>query len=113
MAALLITAVVLVAVYVSALMLQDTVYYRFSAYVTSAYYIALTVLLVAFVFVNKGISNDVPVREQLSDSMTNEEKDDFIREVMECRRRARPLLIPLIPLALIVGFDILYVLLFY
>jgi len=110
--ALLATAIAMVAVYVAGRILQDTEYYRFSIGVTMVYYMALPALIVVFVLINKGISNDVPTREQLSDSMSKAEKDAFIEEVKDCRRRARPLLIPIIPLALIVGFDILFEFLF-
>lgn len=106
--ALLVAAVVLIAVYIAGWILQDTEYYIFTQWVIMIYYLALPLLIVVFVLLNKGISNDIPTREQLSDSMTNEEKDAFIEDVKSCRRRARPLLIPIIPLALIVGFDILF-----
>lgn len=105
--ALLIVAAVLLGVYITGWTLQDTAYFVFTQWVTMIYYLALPLLIVVFVLLNKGISNDIPTREQLSDSMTDEEKDAFIADVKACRRRSRPLLIPIIPLALIVGFDIL------
>lgn len=105
--ALLAAAVVLIGIYAAGWMLQDTKHYTFFQWVIMVYYTALPLLIVVFVLLNRGISNDVPTREQLTDDMTNEEKDAFIEEVKACRRRSRPLLIPIIPLSLIVGFDIL------
>lgn len=110
--ALLAVAAVLVAVYAAGWILQDTRYYVFTQWVIMIYYLALPLLIVAFVLLNKGISNDVPTREQLSDDMSDAEKDAFIEDVKACRRRSRPLLIPIIPLAFIVGFDIIFNFLF-
>ncbi len=110
--ALLAVGLVLLSVYGASFFLRDSEYYEFSVGVTMIYYTALPLLIVLFVLLNRGISNDIPKKDQLSDSMTSEEKDAFIREIKECRDRARPLLILIIPLALIVGFDILHGFLF-
>ncbi len=110
--ALLGAAVILIGVYIAGWIVQDTEYYAFSQWVIMVYYLALPLLLTVFVLLNRGLSNDLPTRDQLADSMTDEEKDAFIQEIKDCRRRSRPLLIPIIPLALIVGFDILFNFLF-
>lgn len=92
--------------------MRDTQYMAVSVWITMGYYMLLPLLIIVFVLINRGISNDIPTREQLTDEMTDSEKDSFIREIKACRRRSRPLLIPIIPLSVIVGFDLIYYYLF-
>ncbi|MBQ8696236.1 MAG: hypothetical protein IJ519_00820 [Clostridia bacterium] len=110
--ALAVSAIVLLGGYVAAWAMQDSEYMAFSVWITMAYYTALPLLIIIFVILNRGISNDIPTREQLPEDMSEDEKDAFIEEIKACRRRSRPWLIPIIPLALIVGFDIIFYYLF-
>ena len=71
-----------------------------------------TVLAVIFVFINGGISNDVPTREQLSDEMTVAEKDEFIEFVKSRRKKAKKILVYLIPFIFTLFFDTIYLFLF-
>ena len=105
--ALLGVSVVLVAVYIASIALRDTCFYGFSMGVTVIYYLALPALILAFVILNHGLSGDVPTREQLSDGLSDAEKDAFILRVQGWRRRSRPLLVPIIPLAVIVAVDLI------
>ena len=72
----------------------------------------LGVLLLAFIMVNRGVSTDIPTPDQLSASKSAAEKEAFIDEISRRRKRARPLLYMIFPLVFIVGFDMVYTLLF-
>lgn len=97
----------LLGVYISALSLGVTEYYRISLAVIAIYYMALAVLFTVYIIINRGISNDIPTPEQLSNDMSDEEKRDFIEDVRRRRDRARPLIYFIMPLTVIVGFDII------
>lgn len=98
--------------YLAAWLLQDTRFYPFSIAVEVLYYVLLVVLLLAFVVVNRGISNDIPTPEQLSDELTETEKQEFIASVKASRQKARPIAYAVFPLLFIVGFDIVYTMFF-
>lgn len=98
--------------YLAAWALQDTRFYPFSIAVEVIYYLLLAVLLIAFVAVNRGISNDIPTPDQLSDELSDAEKQDFIESVKACREKARPIAYAVFPLLFIVGFDIVYTMFF-
>ena len=79
---------------------------------TIVYAVILTVLGVAFVFVNGGISSDIPTKEQLVDTMSDKEKEEFIAFVKQRRAKAKKILIYLIPFVFTLLLDTLYLLLF-
>lgn len=76
--------------------------------VVVSYVIATTILAAAFIIMNKGISNDIPTKEQLSDNMSNEEKEMFISDLIESKRKAKKILLVLIPLIFTLLFDMIY-----
>ena len=76
--------------------------------VVVTYVIATTILAVAFIIMNKGVSNDIPTKEQLRDDMSDEEKEKFIADLTESRKKAKKLLLVLIPLIFTLLFDMLY-----
>lgn len=71
-----------------------------------------TVLAVIFVFINGGISNDIPTKEQLSDELTDKEKEEFIEFIKNRRKKAKRILLYLIPFIFTLLFDTLYLFLF-
>ena len=76
-------------------------------------YVAITTVLAAvFFIINRGASNDIPTKEQLNDSMTTEEKEKFIDELIKARKKAKKLLPWLIPFIFTLLFDMLYLLFF-
>ena len=79
---------------------------------TIVYAVILTLLGVAFVFVNGGISSDIPTKEQLVDTMSDKEKEEFIAFVKQRRAKAKKILIYLIPFVFTLLLDTLYLLLF-
>ncbi|MBQ4117117.1 MAG: hypothetical protein IJD37_07050 [Clostridia bacterium] len=76
--------------------------------VVVTYVIATTVLAAAFIIMNRGISNDIPTKEQLNDNMSDEEKEKFIADLIESRKKAKKILLVLIPLIFTLLFDMLY-----
>ena len=108
MMVLFLSCVTFLGIYLAAWILQDTRYYYFSIAVEVIYYLLLAALILAFVTINRGISNDIPRPDQLSDELTQEQKQDFIADIKACRARARPLAYVIFPLLFIVGFDIIY-----
>ncbi len=78
--------------------------------VVVTYVIATSVLAAAFIIMNRGVSNDIPTKEQLRDDMTDEEKEKFIESLIASRKRAKKLLLVLIPLIFTLLFDMLYLL---
>lgn len=76
--------------------------------VVVTYVIATTVLASAFIIMNRGVSNDIPTKEQLNDDMSDEEKEKFIADLIESRKKAKKILLVLIPLIFTLLFDMLY-----
>lgn len=64
-------------------------------------------LFVAYFAMNKGLVS-IPEREQLSDSMTEKEKDEFLAEVKANKKRSEPILLIFIAMLLTVLCDSVY-----
>lgn len=109
---LLLSCALFVTLYFTGWHFHDTKFYPFSIAVEIGLYVLLGVLLLAFIMVNRGVSTDIPTPDQLSASMSAAEKEAFIDEISRRRKRARPLLYMIFPLVFIVGFDMVYTLLF-
>lgn len=105
---LFLSCITFLGIYLAAWILQDTRYYYFSIAVEVIYYLLLAALILAFVTINRGLSNDIPHPDQLSDELTQEQKQDFIADIKARHARARPLAYVIFPLLFIVGFDIIY-----
>ena len=73
-----------------------------------AYVGITTILLGLFIILNRGISNDVPTRDQLKNTMSDEEKDAFIEEIKAVRKRAKKVLVFVIPFILTLLIDAVY-----
>lgn len=71
-----------------------------------------TVLAAAFVLINGGLSTDVPTKEQLKNSLSDKEKEDIIELVKVRRKKAKKILIYLIPFIFTLLFDMLYLIFF-
>ena len=106
------SCVMFVGLYFTAFALRDTQYAVFSMVVEVGLYLLLPGLFLAYIIINRGVSNDVPEKEQLSDTLNEKEKEALIEEIKRRQAKARPLLYFLFPLVFIVGFDIVYTLLF-
>lgn len=74
------------------------------------YIVATCILFAVFVFMNKGLSNDIPTKEQLTDEWTDEQKTKFIEDLKVSRKKAKKVLIILIPFIMTLLFDIVYLL---
>ena len=72
-------------------------------------YTSAAVLFSAFFIINRGFSREPVSREMLPDDWTDEKKDAFIADDTERKALARKLMIPLVPVLLLVGIDILIV----
>lgn len=69
---------------------------------------ALTVLLVVFVILNKGISNDLPTKEVLPSDWDEEKKESFIESYVKGKQKAKKLLLIIIPLIATLLIDMIY-----
>ncbi len=78
--------------------------------VVTVYIIATAVLAAIFIIMNRGMSNDIPTKEQLRDDMTDKQKEEFIENLLKSRKKAKKLLFVLIPLIFTLLFDMLYLL---
>ncbi|MBR5322931.1 MAG: hypothetical protein IKU48_05245 [Clostridia bacterium] len=76
--------------------------------VVVTYVIATTILSAVFIIMNRGVSNDIPTKEQLRDDMSDEEKEKFITDLIESKRKAKKILLVLIPLIFTLLFDMVY-----
>ena len=74
----------------------------------TVYSVALTVLFVIFVILNKGISKDIPTKEVLPDEWSDEKKEKFIEGYVTGKQKARKLLLFIIPLILTLLIDMAY-----
>ena len=76
-------------------------------------YIAVTgILSVVFIIWNRGVSKDVPTKEQLRDDMTDEEKEKFITDLIESRKKAKKVLLWLIPFLFTLLIDAIVLIFF-
>ena len=80
--------------------------------VVLTYVIATTILAAAFIIINRGISNDIPTKEQLRDDMSNEEKEKFITDLIESRKKAKKVLLWLIPFLFTLLIDAIVLIFF-
>lgn len=94
--------------YIAAWRLQSTKYYMFALGIIIACYCALSLLVIAYIIMNRGILGDIPTPGQLSDDMSESEKNEFIEKIKKNKKRSRPLIYLILPLMVIVGFDIIY-----
>ncbi len=69
------------------------------------YLSALTILLAAFLLLNKGFSNQLPTEEMLPPEWSKEEKKLFCEKLARDKSHARVLLIFIIPLLFIFLID--------
>lgn len=75
------------------------------------YLSALTILLAAFLLLNKGFSNQLPTEEMLPETWNADEKKLFLEKLARDKARARVLLIFVIPLLFIFLID--FIILFF
>lgn len=74
-------------------------------YIYPIYLAALTVLLVLFMFYNRGFSTTVPTHEMLPDEWNAEEKDKYISDCKKGKARAKKIMIFIFPLILTFLID--------
>lgn len=98
---LLLSSIAVVGVYIAgcSLRIKAVVY---------IYYAALLVLGVAFLILNRGVSNTLPTPDMLPDAWSAAEKDAFIEKEKIRKHRARLLLYGIIPLLMTFAFDLIY-----
>ena len=75
------------------------------------YLSVLTILLAAFLLLNKGFSNQPPAEEMLPETWNADEKKLFLEKLARDKARARVLLIFIIPLLFIFLID--FIILFF
>ena len=53
---------------------------------------ATTVIACVFIILNRGVSNDIPTKEQLRDDWSDEKKTEYIEKLIESKKKAKKLL---------------------
>ena len=71
-----------------------------------------TVVFCIFIVLNRGISRDIPTKEQLNQSWSDSQKTEFIEKYVKSKEKAKKWLIILIPLLFTLLFDMMYLVLF-
>jgi hypothetical protein len=91
--------------------ISTALYYAFASAgygIVYPIYVTLAgILIIAYFIMNKGLVT-VPDRTQLSDEMTEAEKDAFLAEIKENKRRSEPILYVFLAITLTVLCDTLY-----
>jgi uncharacterized membrane protein len=91
--------------------LSTALYYAFASagygIVYPAYVLLAAVLFVTYFAMNRGLMS-IPTKDRLSDSMTEEEKDEFLAEVKATKKRTEPILYLFIAVLLTILCDSLY-----
>ena len=78
--------------------------------VVVVYVAVTTVLCGVFIIMNRGMSNDIPTKSQLRDDMSDAEKEKFISDLIESKRKAKKILPILIAFVFTLLIDMLYLL---
>ena len=86
------------------LLMQDIVMIVYSS--------VTTIVLCIFIILNRGISRDIPTKEQLNEKWSDEKKTEFIESYVKSKEKAKKWLIILIPLLFTLLFDMMYLILF-
>jgi len=73
------------------------------------YYAAAVILFAAIVILNGGIGNEIPAADNLSDTLTPEQKEKYISHRKKCRNIAKKLMFWFIPLLITITADIIYI----
>ena len=76
--------------------------------ITVVYYIIITVLLLAILFLNKGFSRNELTPDMLEDSVPREEAARICANVNRQKKLAKKLMLVLVPFVFAVFFDLLY-----
>lgn len=98
-----------------ALLVLNTVvvfgFYRFMLdyphfeFVLGAYMVIFAALLLSYVIYNRGFSRNGITVDMLPDSMTNEEKVEFVEDAARRKRRSKWMLTVIFPFIFTFGFD--------
>ena len=88
------------------------IYNKVCAAVVTVYVLAVTVLGVIYIILNKGISNDIPTKDQLRDDWDNKTKEKYIEDLIKSKKKARKLLYFIAPLVFTLLLDMLYLMFF-
>lgn len=86
------------------LLMQDIVMIVYSS--------VTTIVLCIFIVLNRGISRDIPTKEQLNENWSDVKKTEFIENYVKSKEKAKKWLIILIPLLFTLLFDMMYLILF-
>jgi len=98
---LIVSSIVVVGTYIAGVSME-------LKWVIYLYYIALMVLGVAFLLLNRGLDTTLPTPEMLPAKWTEEEKSSFIETEKKRKKIAKNLLVVVIPLLLTFAFDLVY-----
>ena len=80
--------------------------------ILAVFYGVTTILACVFVILNRGVSNDIPTKEQLRDDWDDAKKEAFIKKYTESKAKAKKILPWLIPMIFTILFDTIYLLYF-
>ena len=98
---LVLSTVILAGVYIFGIMMEWPI-------VVFVYYALLFIASIAFVIINRGLSNRSPEPDELPEDWSYVQKCEYIEKDKKRKERAKPLLYIIIPLLMIFAIDIIY-----
>ena len=102
---LVINSLLLAVVYFSAMGLEQPI---IATIVTFAYWIAFAVFLIAYIVYNRAFSRKGVTVEMLPDTMTREEKEEFVADAERRLEKSKWMLAAIIPLLITIALDAIY-----
>lgn len=72
----------------------------------------LLAAVAAYALLNRGLGSDIPEKSQLSDKMTDAEKDAYLARLIRDKNIAKKLLLVIIPLLVVFAYDTMRLLVF-
>ena len=80
--------------------------YSLWKFVVIAYVAVASVLIIAYFIINRAFTGSGVTYEMLPDTMTHEEKEEYLADVADRERRSRPLLLVIFPVIITLLVDL-------
>jgi hypothetical protein len=80
--------------------------YSLWKFVVIAYVAVASVLIIAYFIINRAFTGSGVTYEMLPDTMTRDEKEDYLADVADREKRSRPLLLVIFPIIITLLVDL-------
>ena len=80
--------------------------YSLWKFVVIAYVAVASVLIIAYFIINRAFTGSGVTYEMLPDTMTRDEKDEYLADVADREKRSRPLLLVIFPIIITLLVDL-------